>query len=146
MSQLACTKCNALLRLPGTIAAGRKVRCPRCQTILTVPAADDFEIVDDDSPEPAPPPRRRLKKKKKSNATNQIVTGVAAVLSLVIIVGLALFLIPKFARARPPEPQGTGTNINQYALEITGKDTDGVPFKLSDYRGKVVVLDFWGDW
>ena len=23
---------------------------------------------------------------------------------------------------------------------------DGVKFKLSDYRGKVVVLDFWGDW
>jgi hypothetical protein len=23
---------------------------------------------------------------------------------------------------------------------------DGVPFKLSDYRGKVVVVDFWGHW
>ena len=27
-----------------------------------------------------------------------------------------------------------------------GEDIDGVPFKLSEYRGKVVVLDFWGDW
>jgi hypothetical protein len=25
-------------------------------------------------------------------------------------------------------------------------DTDGVAFKLSDYRGKVVLLDFWGFW
>ena len=25
-------------------------------------------------------------------------------------------------------------------------DLDGVEFKLSDYRGKVVFLDFWGDW
>lgn len=25
-------------------------------------------------------------------------------------------------------------------------DVDGVAFKLSDYRGKVVVLDFWGFW
>lgn len=32
------------------------------------------------------------------------------------------------------------------APEIDGKDLDGVPFKLSDYRGKVVLLDFWGDW
>ncbi|MFY9343421.1 MAG: hypothetical protein WAT39_13075 [Planctomycetota bacterium] len=32
------------------------------------------------------------------------------------------------------------------APEIEGKDLDGVPFKLSDYRGKVVLLDFWGDW
>jgi hypothetical protein len=30
--------------------------------------------------------------------------------------------------------------------EIEGKDIDGVAFKLSDYRGKVVVVDFWGDW
>ena len=27
-----------------------------------------------------------------------------------------------------------------------GEDLDGTPMKLSDYRGKVVVLDFWGDW
>ncbi|HLQ37819.1 MAG TPA: hypothetical protein VK348_08460 [Planctomycetota bacterium] len=30
--------------------------------------------------------------------------------------------------------------------EIEGKDMDGVAFKLSDYRGKVVMLDFWGFW
>lgn len=32
------------------------------------------------------------------------------------------------------------------APEITGEDIDGKAFKLSDYRGKVVLLDFWGDW
>ena len=32
------------------------------------------------------------------------------------------------------------------APDIVGRDLDGVEFKLSDYRGKVVVLDFWGDW
>ena len=30
--------------------------------------------------------------------------------------------------------------------DIIGKDVNGAEFKLSDYRGKVVVLDFWGDW
>ena len=36
--------------------------------------------------------------------------------------------------------------IGMEAPDIAGEDIDGVPFKLSDYRGKVVVLDFWGDW
>jgi hypothetical protein len=32
------------------------------------------------------------------------------------------------------------------AMEIEAEDLDGKIFKLSDYRGKVVVLDFWGNW
>ena len=29
---------------------------------------------------------------------------------------------------------------------IEGTDLDGESFKLADYRGKVIVLDFWGNW
>ena len=36
--------------------------------------------------------------------------------------------------------------IGKVAPDIEGTDLDEVAFKLSDYRGKVVVLDFWGDW
>lgn len=36
--------------------------------------------------------------------------------------------------------------IGKEVPEIEGVDTDGKPFKLSDYRGKVVMLDFWGHW
>jgi hypothetical protein len=36
--------------------------------------------------------------------------------------------------------------IGKKAPEISGEDTEGKPFKLSDYQGKVVVLDFWGHW
>jgi hypothetical protein len=36
--------------------------------------------------------------------------------------------------------------IGKPAREISGKDLDGVEFKLSHYRGKVVLLDFWGFW
>ena len=36
--------------------------------------------------------------------------------------------------------------IGKIAPDIVGEDLDEVPFKLSDYRGKVVVIDFWGDW
>jgi hypothetical protein len=36
--------------------------------------------------------------------------------------------------------------VGKPAPEIHGEDLDGVPFQLSEYRGKVVVLDFWGHW
>jgi hypothetical protein len=36
--------------------------------------------------------------------------------------------------------------IGKVAPDIEGEDLDGAKFKLSDYRGKVIVLDFWGDW
>lgn len=39
-----------------------------------------------------------------------------------------------------------GPAIGDLAPEIEGVDLDGVAFKLSDYRGKVVMLDFYGDW
>lgn len=37
-------------------------------------------------------------------------------------------------------------SIGAVAPEITGVDVDDKPMKLSDFRGKVVVLDFWGHW
>ena len=36
--------------------------------------------------------------------------------------------------------------IGKQPPDIEGEDIDGKKFKLSDYRGKVVVLDFWGNW
>jgi thiol-disulfide isomerase/thioredoxin len=36
--------------------------------------------------------------------------------------------------------------IGKIAPEIVGKDLDGVEFKLSEYRGKVTVLYFTGEW
>ncbi len=40
----------------------------------------------------------------------------------------------------------TKLQVGLPAPDIEGKDLDGVAFKLSDYKGKVVLLDFWGDW
>ncbi len=36
--------------------------------------------------------------------------------------------------------------VGKKAPEITGTDAGGTEFRLSDYRGKVVLLVFWGDW
>ena len=37
-------------------------------------------------------------------------------------------------------------SIGVKAMDIVGTDLDGKELKLSDYRGQIVFLDFWGDW
>lgn len=65
----------------------------------------------------------------------------------------------EFAAVKTPHDDDTyGEQANAYlfemrslvvgkpAPEVEGEDLDGKQFRLSDYRGKVVVLDFWGNW
>jgi len=49
-------------------------------------------------------------------------------------------------RIAAPRFQQEHLQIGMQVPEIVGEDIDAVPFKLSDYRGKVVVIDFWGYW
>jgi hypothetical protein len=51
--------------------------------------------------------------------------------------------------AEKAEPELFGVrrlSIGKVATDIDGVDQDGVKFKLSDYRGKVVLLDFWSEY
>jgi hypothetical protein len=36
--------------------------------------------------------------------------------------------------------------VGKKALDIEGQDQDGKQFKLSDYRGRVVLLYFWSEY
>lgn len=45
--------------------------------------------------------------------------------------------------ASPESPLARAPQVGQPAPEIDGVDLDGQRFRLSDYRGKVVMLDFW---
>lgn len=40
----------------------------------------------------------------------------------------------------------THLSVGAIAPEITGKDDKDQPFKLSDFKGRAVLLIFWGDW
>jgi hypothetical protein len=50
------------------------------------------------------------------------------------------------AQAKPELFEMRHLSVGKTVPEIEAEDIDGTKFKLSDYRGKVVLLDFWGNW
>ncbi len=50
------------------------------------------------------------------------------------------------SKEAPPEPRVEQLKIGALAPDFTSQTLDGKDVKLSDYRGKVVILDFWATW
>jgi peroxiredoxin len=48
--------------------------------------------------------------------------------------------------ARSELDESHSLSVGNIAPEIKGEDTEGQLMQLSDHRGKVVVLSFWGNW
>ncbi len=57
-----------------------------------------------------------------------------------------LFLTTALHAEAASQPAQGGFEIGQTAPEIEGQDIEGKPMKLSEFRGKVVVINFWGFW
>jgi hypothetical protein len=53
MPVVTCPNCSAKLNAPAA-AAGKRVKCPKCQTPVAVPGEVAFEVVEDDAPLPKP--------------------------------------------------------------------------------------------
>jgi len=65
----------------------------------------------------------------------------AAALGIVVAAGLIYF-----ASSVRGQEESTGSSASVKAAEFALTDIDGKPVKLSDYKGKVVILDFWATW
>ena len=48
--------------------------------------------------------------------------------------------------SRKPADADKLADAGKPAKDIRGVDADGKSFQLIDYRGKVVLLDFWATW
>ena len=69
----------------------------------------------------------------------------AWILGLLAIVVAIMFLAPRFVKPR----HKTGLPLvvqGQIAPDFQLKDIDGKTVKLSDYRGKAIILNFWATW
>ena len=67
------------------------------------------------------------------------------------IFGIAFFLVAAvsiflFASPRAEDMRASGLGENKPAPDFSLQDINGQTVKLSDYRGKTVVLNFWATW
>jgi thiol-disulfide isomerase/thioredoxin len=94
---------------------------------ITPPAPETPEI---------PPP-------EKPNSTGpKLLAG--ALLAVVLVVGL--YYVNRYWIAPATRLQTKGSASHPLAPAFSLTDITGKPLKLSDYQGKVVILDFWATW
>ena len=68
-------------------------------------------------------------------------------ISLLLIYTLVGCTKIKYSENKTTPEMGTRTNPgNNMAPEFTLASTDGKDIRLSDYKGKVVIVDFWATW
>ena len=67
-------------------------------------------------------------------------------LHLGILAFLVCLSIVSAQDTKPKSKSKSEPEVGKPAPEIKGQDINGKKFKLSDYRGKVVVLAFWAHW
>jgi len=77
--------------------------------------------------------------------TSRWIIAVACACSVGLIT-VPMFVNGAGAKLRPA-PQGAACKAESAAnFSFTLKDPNGGPLKLADYKGKVILLNFWGTW
>lgn len=64
---------------------------------------------------------------------------------LLLFIAFGLFAVACSKTDSTP-PAGSSAELNSVAPDFTLKDLTGRNISLSDYRGKVVLLEFWATW
>lgn len=156
-TKVTCPHCDARLMVGASPPAEKRLRCPQCGAVFTVPApASDPPSAPGREPDssarrprrgPARPGRVRS---KKPDTVGLVAAAVAVAVLLVAGASVGTYLFRKHRAATALEvarrAPAAGIDVGRVAREIEGEDIDGHRFRLSDYRGKVVLLDFWGNW
>ncbi|MGB8772332.1 MAG: TlpA disulfide reductase family protein [Candidatus Korobacteraceae bacterium] len=68
--------------------------------------------------------------------------------TLIVVAIIVVFGVYEVHRrgSGPAKPGGPSSAAHSVAPDFSLQDLDGQPLKLANYRGKVVLLDFWATW
>lgn len=64
----------------------------------------------------------------------------------IAVIGVVVLLVLGWLVLRPPSSRPKSAASLRPAPDFSLTDLSGRPLRLSDYRGKVVILDFWATW
>jgi cytochrome c biogenesis protein CcmG/thiol:disulfide interchange protein DsbE len=74
--------------------------------------------------------------------TKQIPNWLFALIVAGAVIGVLLIL----GKAIPHTALPTSPLVGQTVADFSGQTADGKTFRLSDYKGKVVLINFWATW
>lgn len=84
---------------------------------------------------------KRIQKKQKTNTNIIIISSLLALVVIALVVVISVSSGSSKSDAKP-----NNTSFSKEALDFALKDTQGKLYKLSDYAGKPVLLDFSASW
>ena len=132
--QTICPKCgqagspeNVEAPAPGTLV------CDACGAPVREPLAAARSEAADEWNAPAPPPVQAAKR-----------NPFALVVVALVAAGMLYFGFHMARRSGPTHPLGLAQNTP--APDFTLQSLDGKNMRLSDFRGKAVLLNFWATW
>jgi hypothetical protein len=82
----------------------------------------------------------------KNGISEAALDRLKSVAVCVLVTALAVFLMARDPHTKAQFFELQHLSPGKPAPEIIGVDVGGKPMKLSDYRGKIVMLDFFGNW
>ena len=69
----------------------------------------------------------------------------AVLIVVAIILAVAIYEVGRRSSVHS-KPGGRSSVVHSIAPDFSLQDLDGQPLQLANYRGKVVLLDFWATW